>query len=262
MKIIITWLLFVGVIAVNALANILPINGYNTGQISAFYPNAFVPAGFTFSIWGVIYLLLLSYTIGYTYFSLKRQAYPKAYRFIEHVNTYFLLTCIFNMAWIVAWHYLQIELSVLIMLLFLSTLIQLFLKTKSMAHDLNLIQRFILQTPFIVYLGWISVATIANITALLVAYKWTALSIAPVYWSAAMILIAIVLAAVMLIKFKVVPFALVVAWALWGIYNAQGPAAPILARLTAIGIGVLVSAVLFRFIQNLRENSIFKKIAS
>jgi hypothetical protein len=221
-----------------------------------------VPAGFTFSIWGVIYLLLLSYTIGYTFYSLKRQAYPKAYRFIEHVNTYFLLTCIFNMAWIVAWHYLQIELSVLIMLLFLSTLIQLFLKTKSMAHDLNLIQRFILQTPFIVYLGWISVATIANITALLVAYKWTALSIAPVYWSAAMILIAIVLAAVMLIKFKAVPFALVVAWALWGIYNAQGPAAPILARLTAIGIGVLVSAVLFRFIQNLRENSIFKKIAS
>jgi hypothetical protein len=256
MKIIITWLLFVGVIAVNALANILPINGYNTGQISAFYPNAFVPAGFTFSIWGVIYLLLLSYTIGYTYFSLKRQAYPKAYRFIEHVNTYFLLTCVFNMAWIVAWHYLQIELSVLIMLLFLSTLIQLFLKTKSMAHDLNLIQRFILQTPFIVYLGWISVATIANITALLVAYKWTALSIAPVYWSAAMILIAIVLAAVMLIKFKAVPFALVVAWALWGIYNAQGPAAPILARLTAIGIGVLVSAVLFRFIQQFRESRV------
>jgi hypothetical protein len=190
MKIIITWLLFIGVIAVNALANILPINGYNTGQISAFYPNAFVPAGFTFSIWGVIYLLLLSYTIGFTFYSFKPQQHPKAFKFIERVNTYFLLTCVFNMSWIVAWHYLQIELSVLIMLLFLSTLIQLFLKTKSMANDLTLIQRFILQTPFIVYLGWISVATIANITALLVAYKWTALSIAPVYWSAAMILIA------------------------------------------------------------------------
>ena len=254
MKIIGTWVLFLGVIAVNALANILPINGYNTGQISAFYPNAFVPAGFTFSIWGVIYLLLLSYTIGYTYYSLKRQAYPKAFRFIEHVNTYFLLTCIFNMAWIVAWHYLQIELSVLIMLLFLSTLIQLFLKTKSMAHDLSLTQRFILQTPFIVYLGWISVATIANITALLVAYKWTALNIAPVYWSAVMILIAIVLAAVMLIKFQVVSFTLVVAWALWGIYNAQGPAAPILARITAIGIGVLITASLFTFFKS--KNSI------
>lgn len=262
MKIIITWLLFVGVIAVNALANILPINGYNTGQISAFYPNAFVPAGFTFSIWGVIYLLLLSYTIGFTYYSLKRQQYPKAFIFIELVNTYFLLTCIFNMAWIVAWHYLQIELSVLIMLLFLSTLIQLFLKTRTLSLDLNLTQKFILQTPFIVYLGWISVATIANITALLVAYKWTALSIAPVYWSASMILIAIVLALLMVQKFQVVSFTLVVAWALWGIYNAQGPAAPILARVTAIGIGVLISAVLFRFIQNLRANSMDKKIAS
>lgn len=254
MKIIITWLLFVGVIAVNALANILPINGYNTGQISAFYPNAFVPAGFTFSIWGVIYLLLLAYTIGLTYYSIQRQQHPKAFMFIERINTYFLLTCVFNMAWIVAWHYLQIELSVLIMLLFLSTLIQLFLKTRTLVLDLSLTQKFILQTPFIVYLGWISVATIANITALLVAYKWTAWSIAPAYWSAAMILIAIVLAVLMLRKFKVVEFALVVAWALWGIYNAQGPAAPILAKLTAGGIGILITAILFSLIYKPRKN--------
>ena len=254
MKIIITWLLFVGVIAVNALANILPINGYNTGQISAFYPNAFVPAGFTFSIWGVIYLLLLAYTIGLTYYSIQRQQHPKAFMFIERINTYFLLTCVFNMAWIVAWHYLQIELSVLIMLLFLSTLIQLFLKTRTLVLDLSLTQKFILQTPFIVYLGWISVATIANITALLVAYKWTAWSIAPAYWSATMILIAIVLAVLMLRKFKVVEFALVVAWALWGIYNAQGPAAPILAKLTAGGIGILITAILFTLIYKPRKN--------
>ena len=140
------------------------------------------------------------------------------------------------------------------MLLFLSTLIQLFLKTKTMALDLSLTQRFILQTPFIVYLGWISVATIANITALLVAYKWTALNIAPVYWSAVMILIAIVLAVLMVKKFQVVSFTLVVAWALWGIYNAQGPAAPILASLTALGIGVLISTVLFTLIYKLRKN--------
>ena len=254
MKIIITWLLFVGVIAVNALANILPINGYNTGQISAFYPNAFVPAGFTFSIWGVIYLLLLSYTIGFTYYSFKGQQHPKAFIFIERINTYFLLTCIFNMSWIIAWHYLQIELSVLIMLLFLTTLIQFFSKSIKIARDLTLTQRLILQTPFIVYLGWISVATIANITALLVAYKWTALSIAPVYWSAAMILIAIILAASMLIKFKAVPFAIVVAWALWGIYHAQGPAAPILAKLTAGGIGVLITLVLFTLFSMSRKN--------
>jgi hypothetical protein len=240
--------LFLGVIAVNALANILPINGYNTGQISAFYPNAFVPAGFTFSIWGVIYLLLLSYTIGYTYYTLKQEQYPKAFALIERINIYFLLTCVFNMSWIVAWHYLQIELSVVIMLLFLSTLIQLFLKSNTMAGALTSTQKFILQTPFIVYLGWISVATIANSTALLVAYQWNGFGMPPVYWSALMILIAILLAVLMLKKFKAIPFALVVAWALWGIYNAQGPAAPILASITAAGIGILITASLFTFL--------------
>jgi len=250
MKIILTWVLFLGVIAVNALANILPINGYNTGQVSAFYPNAFVPAGFTFSIWGVIYLLLLSYTIGYTYYTLKQQQFPKAFIFIERINIYFLMTCVLNMAWILAWHYLQIELSVVIMLLFLSTLIQLFLKSNIMANGLTSTQKFILQTPFTVYLGWISVATIANITALLVAYKWNAFNIAPVYWSAAMILIAILLAVLMLKKFRSIAFALVVAWALWGIYNAQGPAALILARITAGGIGLLMTASLFTFFKS------------
>jgi translocator protein len=239
MKIIITWLLFVGVIAVNALANILPINGYNTGQISAFYPNAFVPAGFTFSIWGVIYLLLLSYSIGFTYYTLKQEQYPKAFAFIERINIYFLLTCVFNMSWIVAWHYLQIELSLVIMLLFLITLIQLFLKSNTIAPDLTLTQRFILQTPFIVYLGWISVATIANTTALLVAYKWTALCIAPVYWSASMILIALLLAVLMLKKFKAVPFALVVAWALWGIKASQGSVYPLIQSITTVSVACL-----------------------
>jgi hypothetical protein len=239
MKIIITWVLFLGVIAVNALANILPINGYNTGQISAFYPNAFVPAGFTFSIWGVIYLLLLFYTIGFTYYTLKQEQYPKAFTLIERINIYFLLTCVFNMSWIIAWHYLQIELSLVIMLLFLFTLIQLFLKSNTIARDLTLSQRFILQTPFIVYLGWISVATIANTTALLVAYKWTALSIAPVYWSASMILIALLLAVLMLKKFKAVPFALVVTWALWGIKASQGSVYPLIQSITTVSVACL-----------------------
>jgi hypothetical protein len=117
-----------------------------------------------------------------------------------------------------------------------------------MAGALTSTQKFILQTPFIVYLGWISVATIANITALLVAYQWNGFGMPPVYWSALMILIAILLAVVMLKKFKAVPFALVVAWALWGIYNAQGPAAPILAKFTSIGIKILCTASLLTFL--------------
>ena len=244
---------FALVLTFNALANILPINGYNTGQVSAFYPNYFVPAGFTFSIWGVIYLLLMGFVICSLLAALP--SFPtQARKAIAKASPLFLLSCLLNASWIVAWHYLQIELSVVIMLLFLITLIQLFLKSTTMANALTSTQKFILQTPFIVYLGWISVATIANITALLIAYQWNGFGIAPVYWSAAMILIAIILAVLMVKKFQVVSFTLVVAWALWGIYNAQGPAAPILASLTALGIGVLISTVLFTLIYKLRKN--------
>ncbi len=245
MKIILTWICFIGVIAVNALANILPINGYNTGQISAFYPNAFVPAGFTFSIWGVIYTLLLTYTIAYTFFTMQRNAPKSVIEFIDKVHSFYLLTCVLNMAWIIAWHYLQIEVSVIIMYLFLVTLIQLFLKSRPALNLLTDTQQFLLNTPFMVYLGWIAVATIANSTALLVAYQWSGFGIDPVYWSAIMILIAIILAWYMVYQYKVLSFSLVIIWALWGIYNAQGPSAPLLAKLTIAGIGILFAA-LFR----------------
>jgi hypothetical protein len=143
------------------------------------------------------------------------------------------------MTWILAWHYLQIEISLVIMLLFLITLIQLFLKSNKMAGALTSTQKFILQTPFIVYLGWISVATIANSTALLVAYQWNGFGMPPVYWSAAMILIAILLAVLMLKKFKAIPFALVVAWALWGIKSNQGSVYTLIESITTLSIACL-----------------------
>lgn len=234
MKLILTWLLFIGVIAVNALANILPINGYNTGQISAFYPNAFVPAGFTFSIWGVIYILFLTYTIAYTFYTMQRSPQKSVIDFIDKVHTYYLLTCVFNMAWIIAWHYLQIEASVVIMLLFLSTLIQLFLKSRSHVDLLTKTEQFLLNTPFIVYLGWISVATIANITALFVAYQWGGFGIDPLYWSAIMIGIASFIGIVFIRKYKSIAFPSVLIWAFIGINVSQGKTYPMLFLVTMV----------------------------
>ncbi|MCA6514764.1 MAG: hypothetical protein IM577_04115, partial [Chitinophagaceae bacterium] len=106
------WLAWFAMIAVNAMANILPINGYNTGEISAFYPNKFVPAGFTFSIWGIIYLLLLAYNITITIFLTKSSlASHPAQEYIQRVNRFYWWSCVFNILWILCWHFLQIELS-------------------------------------------------------------------------------------------------------------------------------------------------------
>ena len=256
MKIMLNWLCFLGVIAVNALANILPINGYNTGEVSGFYPNAFVPAGFTFSIWGLIYLLLLSYNIAFTFYTLKKEEYKKAYAFIEQINVPFLITCCLNMAWILAWHFLQIELSVLIMLLFLSTLIQLFLKSKSYVNDLTATQKIVLHTPFMVYLGWISVATIANLTALLVSYKWDAFGVSEVYWSVMMMGIAVLLALIMLKKYQIIEYALVVTWALWGIRARQGPIYPLIQSIATVSIVYLLAMISITLVKWFRKNKI------
>lgn len=231
------------VIAINALANILPINGYNTGQISAFYPNYFVPAGFTFSIWGIIYLFLLNYSISYTYFTIKQRQFPEIKKYLDAITPYYWVTCILNAGWILAWHYLQVGISVLIMLIFLVSLIQIFVIMQKQVLTIKPLYQFLIKTPFSVYLGWISVATIANITALLVHLKWNGFGIDPIYWTLTLISIAILLSVYFIIQFKNIAYPLVVVWALWGIKAAQGPKSVLINQITVLGILLIAALV-------------------
>ena len=240
MKILFNWVLFIVVIAVNALANILPINGYNTGQISGFYPNYFVPAGFTFSIWGIIYLSFLVYSITYTYYQLNQDKFPVINQYLDKVSPWYWATCILNASWILAWHYLQVLLSVLIMLLFLFALIQIFKSTQKIAKEMNLITRLSLVTPFSIYIGWISVATIANVTALLVKYQWTG-GINPIYWSVIMIFVAVIAGVYFIQQFKTISYPLVIAWAIWGIKAVQGAKSNLIETASVIGLFILIS---------------------
>lgn len=99
--------LFMAMIVMNYLANALPLNGKTTGELSAQYPNLFVPAGITFSIWGVIYLLLGAFVI--LQFRHKNKSLAKT------VGWAFAISCLLNSFWIVAWHYEYLLLSVGIM---------------------------------------------------------------------------------------------------------------------------------------------------
>ena len=129
----------VAVLTVNALANILPINGMNTGQISVLYPSLFTPAGFTFSIWSVIYLLLIVFAIGQ--FKIKEQPYFK------ELSMWFLLSCFANASWILVWHYLLTTASVAVMLLLLYSLTRIFLLLT--ANQLSKTEWFVIKLPFI-----------------------------------------------------------------------------------------------------------------
>lgn len=211
-------------IAMNALANALPLNGYTTGQLSGMYPNAFVPAGFTFSIWGLIYLLLLAYVIWLAVLPLFKRSmrqHPGQQKAYIATRGWFLLTCMANVAWLLCWHYRQVGLSLIIMLAFLFVLVIIHSRLGIGHYVASEKERWFAHLPFSVYLGWISVATIANFTTLLVFWEVELAFLSSHQWAAILAAVAVLAAALMLLFSNNVPYALVVVWALYGIYSKQ-----------------------------------------
>ena len=212
---------FIAMIAVNALANILPINGYNTAEVSNMYPNLFVPAGFTFSIWGVIYLLLLVWVIYSTILLWKNNGQHPAYQHVLSIAPLFIVTCILNLSWILIWHHLYPATALVVMGFFLLALVAIYIRMQQHSDKISGLQKWVLYVPFVIYLAWICVASIANTAAVLVHAEWAGFGIAPWIWSCIMIVVATILAVWFGYVKKEFGFALVIAWALFGIYKGQ-----------------------------------------
>ncbi len=246
---------FLAVLAINALANALPINGVTTGQLSDEIPNLFVPAGLTFSIWGLIYLLL----VGHTFYTLRETLGKGGVGngVTESDAMLLRINYISNILWILAWQYRRVEFAMLFMLLILGTLIGLELSIeKKLAPGGALAidpaqggstrsakaRRFFLSVPIRVYLGWISVATIANVTALLVKLGWNGWGIDPRVWTVIVIAAGLAVALGFSILRRQIAAPLVVVWAYAGIVikRAQVDASYSLA----VWIAALVSAML------------------
>lgn len=234
------------VLVVNFLANYLPLNGYNTGELSDFYPNLFVPAGLTFSIWGVIYLFLTIFIISqFINFGKKEEIKEKI---INKIGYLFFLTSLANAAWIFAWHYLYVFLSLIVMLVLLVSLILIYrrLEIGNKEYSNKLYYIFIL--PFSVYLGWITIATIANITALLVDINLYGGLLSPVFWTILVLIIGLIITLYILLKRKDIAYSLVVAWAYLGIiikryYQDPDPILSIVYIAAASIIIIIISAV-------------------
>ncbi|WKZ23645.1 MAG: tryptophan-rich sensory protein [Candidatus Dojkabacteria bacterium] len=197
-----------GMIAVNAMANILPFNNLTTAAVSDSLVIYFVPAGYVFGIWGIIYLLLIG-------FVLKYLLSQETTRFSTLLPYYFLST-ILNAGWIVLWHYGYFLTTGVVMVALLLTLIALYQQAK----QLTLRSRWeflTLSVPFSVYLSWICVATIANLSGILWLFRWDGFGIAEPLWAAIMMGIAGILAVLFALREKDFVFPLVTIWALVGI---------------------------------------------
>jgi hypothetical protein len=195
-------ILFAGMIVMNYLANALPLNHKTTGELSDALPNLFVPAGITFSIWGIIYLLLLVYCI--VQFTGANQVV------ITSISWLFALTCVLNALWILCWHYQKLALSLLVMLGILVSLIYINMLIKNLPLG-------IIKASFGIYLGWICIATIANVTALLVYYSWNRFGLTEETWTIIMISAGAIIAALALYRLNNPYIGISIIWAFIGI---------------------------------------------
>ena len=228
------------VITINILANSLPINGLNTGEISDGFDVYFVPAGYVFSIWGLIYLGLIAFSI---YQALPQQ---RDNPHVGRIGLFYAVTGIANIAWIFLWHYLQFELTLPFMLLLLVSLIVIFLKLWSGRRQLSTGDRWAIVVPFSIYLGWVSVATVANVTQLLEYLNWGGWGISPEVWAFIMLVVAAAIAGLMALRHASLAYLAVFVWAYTGIAVEHwgtpivAVTAAVLAALIAIGLVVSI----------------------
>lgn len=201
-------------ITLNALANILPINGENTGMISDSYPNLYAPAGYTFSIWGVIYILLGLYVF-YNLRQAQTESRTNRGMALKRIATWFIISSLANSAWILAWHYRYIPITVILMLVILISLIQIMSIIKT--SNLSSTDKMQIKLPMGVYFGWITVAFVANVVTWLVSVSWKGFGISEEIWLVVILAIATLIAVITMLKHACAAYGLVVIWAFVGI---------------------------------------------
>ena len=217
-------------LTVNILASVLPLNGQNTGEISDRFRVYFVPAGYVFAIWGVIYLGWIAFTIFQWLPSQKEN--PR----LRKLGYVFALSNVANAAWLFCWHYNRFGWSVLVMLTLLVLLIASYLRLDVNRRTVGRAEYWSVDVPFGVYLGWITVATVANISDWLYFVKWNGFSIPAPTWAIIMIVVASALGVIMAMTRRDVGYVLVLAWAFAGIAVKQtvAPTLVTIAWLAAV----------------------------
>ena len=210
----------------------------------------FVPVGLTFSIWGIIYLLLgifIVYQLVYTF----RKNTPDTL-FLEKIGLLFFVSCLANFTWIFAWHFEMVPLSLFIMLILLISLIVIYQKLNIGRSEASKSEKYLVHLPFSVYLGWITIATIANTTALLVDLHWNRFGLSEPFWTIAVIIIGILIAFFMLFYRKDIFYCLVVDWALLGILikrltldtvSTQSIITVVIIGLVILSLGVIIQII-------------------
>lgn len=236
-------LTYLAMVVVNALASILPINGQDTGQVSDSFPNLFAPTGLTFSIWGLIYLLLAAYTL-YQFGLFQEDKGASRADLFNRVGFYFVLSSLANAAWIFAWHYNNIALSLVLMIVILVLLIKAVQRINQEKEQFTSRDIFFIRLPFSIYFGWITVATIANFTTFLVSTGWKGLGLSEPAWTVIIIAVGVVIGIATMLRFKDMAYGFVIIWAYIGILIKHTSAGAFAGQYPAVITAAIVCIVL------------------
>lgn len=226
----------------NYLSNTGIFNGKTIANVSNQYHNLFTPAGYAFSIWGLIYLLLIGFVF-YTGRSLFSPSKSEADGFVEEIGWWFVVSCLSNCVWILTWLYGFIGVSVIVLAVAFISLLMILME--ALKYNSGNAQKWFINFPFQIYAGWVSVALIAAIAAWLTKITWSGLGLSEVTWTIILIVIASIIHLFMTWKKNAPLFALVAVWALVAIAIANKEASHevYLAALIAAGIIFISSCI-------------------
>jgi len=225
---------------VNVLAVTLPLNGQSTAEISDRFQVYFVPAGYVFSIWSIIYLGWIAFII--FQFLPSQNESPR----LRRLGYLFAISNLANAAWLVCWHYNLFGLSVLVMLALLGLLIASYLSLNVNRSAVTRLEYWSVDVLFSVYLGWITVATVANITSWLYFIGWNGFGIPAQAWAVIMLAVASLLGLAMALGRRDVGYLSVLVWAFIGIAVKQAPA-PAVAISAWIAAALMLGLAIFSF---------------
>jgi len=241
-------LAFILTVLVNGLAGSTTIlGGKDTAQISDANPTLITPAGYVFSIWGVIYILLGIFVVFQALPSEKGKGYK------EDIGWLFVLSSIFNIAWLFLWQFEYLGLSVVLMFLLLASLISVYLRLSIGKSKVGFREKLAVHVPFSVYLGWITIASIANVTVTLVSVNWDGFGISPETWATLIVIVALLITMLVLATRKDIAYGLVIVWALVGIAAGQSGNQNIVNLAEASAIIVLIALAATVLLTKLRQ---------
>lgn len=236
-------------LAVNILASTLPLNGQNTGEISDRFQVYFVPAGYVFAIWGIIYIGWIAFVV-YQFQSAQKES-PR----LRGLGYLFAVSGVFNAAWLFCWHYNVFGLSVLVMLTLLGLLVASYLKLNVGLTPVSGAEKWCVDVPFSVYLGWISVATIANVTDWLYSVNWNGFGVASQVWAVIMLVIASVVGLLMALTRRDSGYLFVFVWSFLGIAVKQS-AEPLVANTAWAAAILALGLAVFGIVQRRRSSKL------